>query len=47
MKKSEVKILESPIFDLQKRNRPQKKPQEKIQKVNKRTPTFIPESRVG
>ena len=28
MKKNEAKILESPIFDLQKCNIPQKKPQE-------------------
>ncbi len=28
MKKNEAKILESPIFDLQKRNIPQKKPHE-------------------
>ena len=27
-KKSEAKILKSPIFDLQKRNKPQKKPHE-------------------
>ena len=39
MKKSEAKILESPIFDLQKRNIPQKKPQENLHsylKQNKR-----------
>ena len=39
MKKSEAKILESPIFDLQKRNIPQKNPQENLHsylKQNKR-----------
>ena len=39
MKKNEAKIIKSPIFDLQKRNIPQKKPQDNRQsylKQNKR-----------
>ena len=33
MKKSEAKILESPIFDLQKHNIPQKKPKKIVIKI--------------